>query len=169
MSEKINRDDVKVVRELVKMMKTNELVEIKLKDEEKTIHLRRPEPQSEKIVQQMPAQFVNPAQGTPQTTPQPAPSQQEQVSAGQTEQDDSGMDAVSSPIVGTFYTAPTPEAEPFVKIGDRVTPETVVCIVEAMKVMNEIKAETSGVIEKVLVSNGESVEYGQELFKVKPD
>ncbi|AQQ09458.1 Biotin carboxyl carrier protein of acetyl-CoA carboxylase [Sedimentisphaera cyanobacteriorum] len=169
MSEKINRDDVKVVRELVKMMKTNELVEIKVKDEEKTIHLRRPEPQSERIVQQMPPQFVNTAPQQPQSAQPQAPAQQEQANLGSSQQDDAGMDAVSSPIVGTFYTAASPDAEPFVKVGDRVTPETVVCIVEAMKVMNEIKAETSGVIEKVLVSNGESVEYGQELFKVKPD
>ncbi len=76
--------------------------------------------------------------------------------------------SIDSPMVGTFYTSPNPDAEPFVKVGDQVTPDTVVCIIEAMKVFNEIKAECSGTIAKVLVNNGESVEFGQKLFLVKP-
>ncbi len=75
---------------------------------------------------------------------------------------------IVSPIVGTFYVAPAPDAPPFVKVGDTVTPETVVCIIEAMKVMNEIKAEMSGVIRRVLVENGTPVEFGQPLFEVTP-
>jgi len=73
---------------------------------------------------------------------------------------------ISSPLVGTFYSAPTPEAAHFVSVGSVVGPDTVVCIVEAMKVMNEIKAEKSGTITKVLVSNGAAVEYGQPLFEI---
>lgn len=73
---------------------------------------------------------------------------------------------ISSPLVGTFYAAPTPEAAPFVNVGSVVGPDTVVCIVEAMKVMNEIKAEKSGTITRVLVSNGAAVEYGQPLFEI---
>lgn len=76
---------------------------------------------------------------------------------------------ISSPLVGTFYAAPTPEAAPFVSVGGVVGPDTVVCIVEAMKVMNEIKAEKSGTITKVLVSNGAAVEYGQPLFEINVD
>jgi len=72
------------------------------------------------------------------------------------------------PMVGVFYEASAPDADPFVKLGDEVEPETVVCIIEAMKVMNEIKAETSGRVADVLVSNGEAVEFGQVLFLVEP-
>ena len=76
--------------------------------------------------------------------------------------------AITSPIVGTFYLAPSPDAPPFVKPGDKVGPETVVCIVEAMKVMNEVKAELSGVIRRILVENGTPVEFGQPLFEMEP-
>ncbi len=76
--------------------------------------------------------------------------------------------AITSPIVGTFYLAPSPDAQPFVKPGDKVGPETVVCIVEAMKVMNEVKAEVSGVIRRILVENGTPVEFGQPLFEIEP-
>ena len=71
-------------------------------------------------------------------------------------------------MIGTFYRAPSPESESYVEIGDHVSADTVVCIVEAMKIFNEIKAETSGTIQKVLVSNGDAVEFGQDLFLVKP-
>lgn len=75
---------------------------------------------------------------------------------------------ISSPMVGTFYKAPTPGAEPFVEVGDIVDPETVVCVLEAMKIINEIKAELSGKIVEVMVGDGEAVEYGQPLFRVLP-
>ncbi len=73
----------------------------------------------------------------------------------------------TSPMVGTFYRSPSPEAESFIEVGDVVGPETVVCIIEAMKVMNEIKAETSGTVVEILVENGEPVEFGQPLFLLK--
>lgn len=71
---------------------------------------------------------------------------------------------VESPLVGTFYSAPSPDSAPFVKVGDRVTPDTVICIIEAMKVMNEIKAEKSGVVKEIVAQNGQPVEYGQVLI-----
>ena len=77
-----------------------------------------------------------------------------------------GFAVIKSPMVGTFYAAPEPDSPPFIKVGDHVGPETTVCIVEAMKVFNQIPAEVSGKILTVLVQNGESVEYGQPLFKV---
>lgn len=80
---------------------------------------------------------------------------------------DANLKKIVSPIVGTFYHAPSPEAEPFVKIGSQVSAETIVCIVEAMKLMNEIPAELSGEIVKMYVENGQPVEYGQPLFAVK--
>jgi acetyl-CoA carboxylase biotin carboxyl carrier protein len=75
---------------------------------------------------------------------------------------------VKSPMIGTFYRAPSPEAASYVEIGTDISPESVVCIIEAMKVMNEIKAEVKGVITQVLVENGKPVEFGQPLFKVRP-
>ena len=70
---------------------------------------------------------------------------------------------IESPLVGTFYAAPSPDLPPFVKVGDKVTPDTVICIIEAMKVMNEVKAEKSGVVKEIVAQNGQPVEYGQIL------
>jgi acetyl-CoA carboxylase biotin carboxyl carrier protein len=75
---------------------------------------------------------------------------------------------IKSPMIGTFYRAPSPEAGNYIEVGSSVTPETVVCIIEAMKVMNEIKAETRGVIVEVLAQNGKPVEFGKPLFAVRP-
>ncbi|MDH7501689.1 MAG: acetyl-CoA carboxylase biotin carboxyl carrier protein [Verrucomicrobiota bacterium] len=75
---------------------------------------------------------------------------------------------IKSPMIGTFYRAPSPEAEPYVDVGSEVNPDTVVCIIEAMKVMNEIRAEVHGVVTQVLVENGKPVEFGQPLFKIRP-
>ena len=74
---------------------------------------------------------------------------------------------ITAPMVGTFYGAPDPKAEPFVKVGSKVTPNTVVCILEAMKLFSEIEAEVEGEITEILVNDGEFVEFGQPLFKVK--
>jgi len=76
------------------------------------------------------------------------------------------LEAIESPLVGTFYRAPSPDAKPFVEVGDRVTADTTVGIIEAMKVMNEVKAEKAGIIKEVLVDNGDPVEYGQKLFVI---
>jgi acetyl-CoA carboxylase biotin carboxyl carrier protein len=82
--------------------------------------------------------------------------------------EESGLSQIVSPMVGTFYQAPSPEAPPFISIGQEVQEDTVVCIIEAMKVMNEIKAETRGVIVEVLAQNGKPVEFGKPLFAVRP-
>jgi acetyl-CoA carboxylase biotin carboxyl carrier protein len=92
-----------------------------------------------------------------------APAAAENQPAAQPEQ----LHTIKSPIVGTFYRSPSPTAESFVKIGDNVEPDTVVCIIEAMKLMNEIQAEVSGEVVKVLVENGQPVEYGQPLFSIR--
>jgi len=80
-----------------------------------------------------------------------------------------GFQKIESPMVGTFYTASDPDSSPFVKVGDRVAVDTVVCLIEAMKIFNEIRAECSGTIERVLVNSAEAVEFGQPLFAVKLD
>lgn len=82
---------------------------------------------------------------------------------------DAGLIEITSPTVGTFYGAPQPGDPPFVSVGDRVTPEKVVCIVEAMKVFNQIPAEVSGTVRQILIQDGDAVEFGQALFRVKPD
>lgn len=102
---------------------------------------------------------------SPPTDTVPTPTQpSEEVEANST-----ALHKIVSPMVGTFYRAPAPDAEPYVKVGDKVTETTVVCIVEAMKLMNEIEAEVKGEIVEILVENGQLVEYGQPLFLVKPE
>lgn len=85
------------------------------------------------------------------------------------ESQDTGLHKIVSPMVGTFYAAPAPDASPYVKVGDKVNNSTIVCIVEAMKLMNEIEAEVKGEIVEILVENGQLVEYGQALFLVKAE
>lgn len=151
------QDDLKKVRELIDLMKENDLVEIDLSDGEKKIHLKRPQPTIAHVPMPTP---VHPSVVPPAAYQKPP--------AEMAFPEESGLADIKSPIVGTFYAAPNPEASPYVQTGDRITPDTVVCIVEAMKVMNEIKAETSGTIVEILVKDGQSVEYGQVLFKVRP-
>ena len=101
----------------------------------------------------------------PVSTPTVAPSAPTSTSAG-TKAEENVL-VIKAPMVGAFYIAPSPESEPYVKVGSAVRPETTVCILEAMKVMNEVRAECSGEILEVLVKNGAPVEYGQPLFKVR--
>jgi acetyl-CoA carboxylase biotin carboxyl carrier protein len=82
--------------------------------------------------------------------------------------EDAGLLAIESPMVGTFYASPSPDKPSFVSVGGEVGPNSVVCLVEAMKIFNEIKAERSGVIAKVLVKSGQAVEFGQPLYMIKP-
>jgi acetyl-CoA carboxylase biotin carboxyl carrier protein len=100
----------------------------------------------------------------PATAPTPAPAPRTETPR----EDTSKYVEVKAPIVGTFYRSPSPEADPFVKEGDAVKKGQVLCIIEAMKLMNEIESEVSGVVRKILVSNGEPIEYGQVLFLIEP-
>ncbi len=153
-------DDLKKVRELIHLMKENDLVEVEIVDGDQKIHLKRPQPATT-------AYIPSAVPMAPAASAAPAPAvQKPQPDMAMPEE--SGLLEIKSPIVGTFYPAPNPEAAPYVKPGDKVKPDTVVCIVEAMKVMNEIKAEVSGTIVEVLVKDGQSVEFGQPLFRVRP-
>jgi acetyl-CoA carboxylase biotin carboxyl carrier protein len=107
-------------------------------------------------------QAVAPAAPAQASAPAPAPKPEAP------KEDTSKYVEVKAPIVGTFYRAPSPDAEPFVKEGDTVKKGQVLCIIEAMKLMNEIESEVSGVVRKILVSNGEPIEYGQVLFLIEP-
>jgi len=145
-------------------MKDNELVEVEIKKGDDKIFLKRSQPQQ--VVDQVPVMRIDPGMATlnPQTAETPP-----QPAAAQPAGGDENLAEIKSPIVGTFYATPSPDSEPFVEAGTVVGPQTVVCIIEAMKVLNEIKAETSGTIVEVLVTSGQAVEYGQPLFKVKPE
>ena len=148
--------DIEKLRELVQLMVENELSEVDIRDGEDRISLKRG-PGGAVMMPPPPQQAALPPSAAP--TPTEAP-------ADQPPADD--LIAITSPMVGTFYAAPAPDADPFIAVGDTIGDETVVCIVEAMKVMNEIKAECRGSITKILVENGDAVEYGQPLFMVKP-
>ena len=92
-----------------------------------------------------------------------------QAPAPEAEESDEGLHVVTSPIVGTFYRSPSPEAEPFVSVGDRIGKGDVLCIVEAMKLMNEIESDVDGIIARIYPQNGQPIEYGEKLFAVKLD
>ncbi|MBU0686986.1 MAG: acetyl-CoA carboxylase biotin carboxyl carrier protein [Candidatus Margulisbacteria bacterium] len=98
----------------------------------------------------------------PHAAPQP-------VVAAPIKSEDDGLLVVTSPMVGTFYRSPSPDSAPFIEVGDKINPGKTVCIVEAMKLFNEIESEISGTVEKILVENGKPVEYGQKLLLVKPN
>lgn len=155
--------DVRRVRRLVELMKEFELAEIDLRQSEQRIRLRKD--QDPVLV---PGGYA-PLAPAPTTPPLAAGSA---APAGGSAPAASASEAanaqfITSPMVGTFYAAANPDAPPFVKVGDQVGPDTVVCIIEAMKVFNEIPAECSGKITAVLVENGAAVEYGQKLFRVE--
>ena len=145
------------IKELLALMDEHDLVELELEEDAFKVRLKKPGAQVTAIPAAMPSMPALPpaaqAASTSAETPDPS---------------DEGLVPINSPIVGTFYRSPAPDADPFVSEGAAVTAETVVCIVEAMKIMNEVKAETKGTIEKVLIENGEPVEYGQAMFLVRP-
>jgi acetyl-CoA carboxylase biotin carboxyl carrier protein len=103
----------------------------------------------------------------PRGVVQSAPASGALTAAPAPDADDAGLHVVTSPIVGTFYKAPNPESAPFVAVGDRVTKGQVICIIEAMKLMNEIESDIDGVVASVFVQNGQPVEYGEKLFAVR--
>lgn len=115
------------------------------------------------VVQQTAPVSAAPSQQAPEVKPEPA------APVEKTQADTADLHKITSPMVGTFYGSPTPDADAYVKAGSKVTKDSIVCIVEAMKLFNEIEAEVTGEIVEVLVKNGQLVEYGQPLFLVKPE
>ncbi len=150
--------DVRKIRRLVELMKEHDLSEIDLQQGEVRIQLRRAGTAAAPLVA-----AAMPPTALPAAVGPPAPESTVPVAA---EPKSGGPTVIKSPMVGTFYAAPDPDSPPFVKVGDHVGPETTVCIVEAMKVFNQIPAELSGRIIAVLAENGAPVEFGQPLFKV---
>ncbi len=109
---------------------------------------------------------VQPAAGN--NTPAEA-AEKPPAEAKETDEPADNLHVVRSPIVGTFYRAPSPDSEPFVEVGTHVTPGNTLCIVEAMKLMNEIECDVAGTVEKILIENGKPVEYNQVMFYIRPD
>ncbi len=151
--------DLKDIKAIIDLMKKNSITEFELEKQDFKIRLKRGGNGGghsigpEEALAPYPVQSLPGALPAPVSLPLPANTSDLEI---------------KSPMVGTFYRAPSPESAPYVEIGTEVQPDTVVCIIEAMKVMNEIKAEAKGVITQVLVENAKPVEFGQALFKIKP-
>ncbi len=164
--------DIRKLKELVRLMVENDLTELNLQDQAETVTVKR----GMGMVVGGGAVMGPPMVHTAPVASAAAPAASMLAAAaapaagggGAAAASEAGLVAITSPMVGTFYASANPEAAPFVTAGKAVTPDTTVCLVEAMKVFNEIKAETTGVIERVLVQSGQSVEYGQKLFLVRP-
>lgn len=153
------------LRELIALLRENGLAELELEREDFRVRLRREGVMASGDHSQYISVPVPAPVSLPHTAPAtPAHSGSQATSAASQDQD---LHIITSPIVGTFYRSPSPTAEPFVKIGSNVEPASVVCIIEAMKLMNEIQAEATGEVVKVYVENGQPVEYGQPLFGIK--
>jgi acetyl-CoA carboxylase biotin carboxyl carrier protein len=153
--------DANLLQELVKLMAANDLNTVDLRDGERRIILKRGQP-APVMMQAVPQQMGHPApaaQFAPSAQPAATPAAVDETA---------GMKQIKSPMVGTFYSKPSPESKPFVSVGSAVNDETDVCVIEAMKVFNNIKAECRGTIAKVLVQDGQPVEFGTVLFLVKP-
>jgi acetyl-CoA carboxylase biotin carboxyl carrier protein len=166
---KRDRMEISDLRKLVQLMLRADLSELELDDSNRglRVHLKRPSQKAEtapSVVQVLPTAMAGPL-AAPLAAPMPAaaPAAGAPAPAGPPE----GTEVFKSPIVGTFYRSPSPEAESFVSPGTRFDENTVLCIIEAMKVMNEIRAEFRGEIVEVLAENAEPVEFGQPLFLVK--
>ncbi len=149
--------NTKAVRQIVEMMKQADLTEFEIEEENFRLRIARgsstaPVPQYIQAAAPASAPVAGPASAAPAPA---APKAQEGP-------------VIKSPMVGTFYSTPSPDSPSFVSVGSKVSANTVVCIIEAMKVMNEIQAEQSGTIAEMLVENGQSVEYGQPLFRLTP-
>ena len=154
--------ELKDIKAIIDLMKKNSITEFELEEKDSKLRLKRglnggmPATQAEDAVPMM----QMPPIALPTLSPiAPVPIAAPVANTGEID--------IKSPMIGTFYRSPSPESAAYVEIGSEVNPETVVCIIEAMKVMNEIKAEAKGIITQTLVENGKPVEFGQPLFKVR--
>jgi len=163
MEKKPNQEtalDIEQIEKLVEIMKDSDLSSMEIEEETFRIRLAR---EKEIVAVHGSGGPGHPPPAAPPVAPAPTP----ESAAGGPAPDEKGIVYVKSPMVGTFYRAASPESPPFVEEGGKVKADSVVCIIEAMKVMNEIQSEVSGKILEILVENGEPVEFGQYLMKVK--
>ena len=146
--------NIKELREIVAVFKEADIAELEIEREDAKIRLKR---NAEPEVRHIAAQ------------PHTSVAESIKPDIGKVEEKNEELVEIKTPMVGTFYKAPAPDADPFVEVGAKVTKDTVVCIIEAMKLMNEIKADVKGQIVKILVDSGQPVEFGQTLFLIKPE
>jgi len=154
--------ELKDIKAIIDLMKKNSITEFELEEKDSRLRLKRglngpaPAVQSDDSAAMM-------------AMPMGAPMMTSSATGGPGPVVNTGEMDIKSPMIGTFYRSPSPEAVSYVEIGTEVNPDSVVCIIEAMKVMNEIKAEVKGVVTQMLVENGKPVEFGQPLFRVRPN
>lgn len=142
------------IRSLMEMMQKYQVSEVNLQDQSFQLSLKRAsEVTPAAVPAATPVQMI-PAVSAAPVAPAPVPEEKPQIT-------------IDSPLVGSFYRAASPDAKPFVQVGDKVNKDSVVCIIEAMKVMNEVKAEKSGIIREILLNNGDAVEFGQPMFVIE--
>jgi acetyl-CoA carboxylase biotin carboxyl carrier protein len=146
------------IRELIRMAAEEGIAELEVQRGENRVRIRRHVSSAPEIAAAAPSPAVAP----PAPAPAFAPPETSEGTA------DPNLVLVKSPIVGTFYESPSPGAPPFVRVGERIQPGKVLCIIESMKLMNEIEAEAAGILESKLVQNGQPVEYGEALFAIRP-
>jgi acetyl-CoA carboxylase biotin carboxyl carrier protein len=168
-AKEANHLDLKQIRQIVALMAENDLSYFHFEQDGSKIELRRGSDfeSAKSLLKYLPvASGVSTPVAAPTTVSAPAPSPVAQVAAPVDLSEPSGP-SITSPMVGTFYRSPGPGEPSFVKVGDPVDENTTVCIIEAMKVMNEIKAEARGVVARILAEDGKPVQYGQPLFELK--
>ena len=152
--------DINLIKKLIKLIENSEVTDLEV--EENGIRIKV----AKKVrVSQIPLQNFQAA--TPVTQALPIESKETKAPVQKEEETSAGLHEIKSPIVGTFYRAPAPDADSYVQVGDTVSSGSVLCIVEAMKLMNEIESDISGKIVKILVENGKPVEYNQPLFLIQ--
>ncbi|MFO0682780.1 MAG: acetyl-CoA carboxylase biotin carboxyl carrier protein [Sandaracinus sp.] len=161
--------DLKQLRELMRSLRQFDVTEVEIEKDGERIYVRRgPDAASYASVAAPPPAMVSmiPAPLPPPPAP-PAASAAPAAKASAAPENDASITTITSPFVGTFYRAPSPQAPAFVDVGSEIRPGTVLCIVEAMKLMNEIEAEIAGTIVEIVATNGKPVEYGDPLFRVR--
>ena len=156
--------ELKEIKKIVEMMTENDLAEFLLEEEAFTLQLKRGTAGITQIVSAPHHQMM----AAPAAAPVQAAAPAAAAPAAPVADANAGLVEIKSPMVGTFYSSPSPDADSFVQIGQDITADSVVCIIEAMKVMNEIQAEVKGKIKKILVDNATPVQFGQALFLVEP-
>ncbi|WP_372636863.1 acetyl-CoA carboxylase biotin carboxyl carrier protein [Fodinibius sp.] len=158
--------DLKVIENLLELIAKSEVNEVSIEEGDFKIKVKKKadvEQPSMPVQYQMPAPALQQPAGGQQPAPQ-QPAAGKKEGGDEEESDETSGEVVKSPIVGTFYRSPSPDDDPFVKVGDQVEEGQTICIVEAMKIMNEIESDYSGEIKKILVDDAEPVEYDQPLF-----
>jgi len=159
--------DIRKVKKLIEMLEESNLNEIEIKEGEEAVKLVKSNPVPSNFISSTPAIISEPTQQSPITKPS-APLSEATVTQEISQTSDvlESGNKMNSPMVGTFYSAPNPDSEPFVKVGDQINEGDVLCIIEAMKMMNEVKSEFSGTVKQILVDNAEPVEFDQTLFVI---